>query len=107
MQQFTSRCSGIFYLFGRPGSSFLRSGSSSCGEPGLLFVVVPGLLIVVASLLVEHRLWVHRLQQLQHIGLVVVAMGLVAPQHVGSSPTRDQTRVPCIGRGILIPPEKF
>ena len=28
-------------------------------------------------------------------------MGLVAPQHVGSSWTRDQTRVPCIGRRIL------
>ena len=29
---------------------------SSCGERGLLFVVVRGLLIVVASLVVEHRL---------------------------------------------------
>ena len=28
-------------------------------------------------------------------------MGLVAPQHVGSSRTRVQTRVPCIGRWIL------
>ena len=28
-------------------------------------------------------------------------MGLVALQHVGSSQTRDQTRVPCIGRWIL------
>ena len=28
-------------------------------------------------------------------------MGLVAPQHVGSSQTRAQTRVPCIGRRIL------
>ena len=28
-------------------------------------------------------------------------MGLVAPQHVGSSQTRDRTRVPCIGRQIL------
>ena len=27
--------------------------------------------------------------------------GLVAPRHVGSSPTRDRTRVPCIGRWIL------
>ena len=84
-----------------------RWASSACGERGLLSAVVPRLLAAAASLLVEHRLWVHRLQQLQHIGLVVVAMGLVAPKHVGSSPTRDQTRVPCIGRGILIPPEKF
>ena len=28
-------------------------------------------------------------------------MGLVAPRHVGASRTRDQTRVPCIGRRIL------
>ena len=28
-------------------------------------------------------------------------MGLVAPQHVGSSQTRAQTCVPCIGRRIL------
>ena len=27
--------------------------------------------------------------------------GLVAPQHVGSSWTRDQTHVPCVGRWIL------
>ena len=30
--------------------------SSSCGERGLLFVAVCGLLIVVASLVAEHRL---------------------------------------------------
>ena len=36
----------------------------------------------------------HRLQQLWHTGLV-------APQHVGSSQTRDQTCVPCTGRQIL------
>ena len=29
---------------------------SSCGEPGLLFVVVCGLLIAVAFLVAEHRL---------------------------------------------------
>ena len=28
-------------------------------------------------------------------------MGLVAPQHMGSSSTRDRTSVPCIARGIL------
>ena len=27
-------------------------------------------------------------------------MGFVAPQHVGSSGTRDRTHVPCIGRQI-------
>ena len=35
---------------------------SSCGEQGLLFVVVCGLLIAVASLVAEHGLWVGGLQ---------------------------------------------
>ena len=35
---------------------------SSCGEQGLLFVVVRGLLTVVASLVAEHGLWARRLQ---------------------------------------------
>ena len=55
---------------------------SSCGERGLLFTVMDGLLIAVASLHMWH-------------------MGLVAPWHVDSSQTRNQTYVPCIGRQIL------
>ena len=35
---------------------------SGCGQQGLLFVAVCGLLIAVALLVVEHRFWVHRLQ---------------------------------------------
>ena len=35
---------------------------SSCGEQGLLFVAVRGLLIAVASLVAEHRLSAHRLR---------------------------------------------
>ena len=31
-------------------------------------------------------------------GSVVVVMGLAVPRQVGSSQTRDQSRVPCIGR---------
>ena len=55
---------------------------SSCREQGLLFVA-------------EHTIQAHvRAQQLWH-------MGLAAPWHVGSSPIRDQTCVPCIGRQIL------
>ena len=47
-----------------------------------------------------------RAKQLQLAGCRVQAqqlwcMGLVAPWHVGSSQTRAQTRVPCIGRQIL------
>ena len=39
---------------------------SSCSKLGLLFTVVLGLLIVVAFLAAEHRLWVCRLQDLWH-----------------------------------------
>ena len=79
---------------------------SSCGEQGLLFVAVCGLLIVVASLIAEHRLQAHGLQQLWLTGFRAQAQqlwlsGLVAPWHVGSSRTRDRTCVPCIGRQIL------
>ena len=48
---------------------------SSCGEWGLLFVVVCGL-IVVASLVAEHGLQACGLQQLWRTGSVVVARGL-------------------------------
>ena len=48
------------------------------------YSLLHGLLIVVVSLVAEHRLWGHRLQQLW-------CMGLVAPQLEGSSWTRDQT----------------
>ena len=49
---------------------------SSCGEQGLPFVAVGRLLIVMASLVAEHRLQASRLQQLWHMGSVVVAHGL-------------------------------
>ena len=39
-------------------------------------VVALGHLVVVASLVVEHRLWVHGLQELQHSGTVLAAHGL-------------------------------
>ena len=38
--------------------------------------VVRGLLTVVASLVAEHRLWAHGLQQLWHMGSVVGVLGL-------------------------------
>ena len=46
---------------------------SSCGEQGLLFTAVRGLLIAVASLVVEHGLQVRGLQYLWHVGSVIVA----------------------------------
>ena len=44
------------FIFGCVGSLRLRAAFSSCGERGLLFVAVRGLLIAVASLVVEHGL---------------------------------------------------
>ena len=47
----------FYFIFGCIGSSLLRAGFvSSCGEQGLLFVAVRGLLIAVASLVADHRL---------------------------------------------------
>ena len=46
----------FFLIFGCAGSSLLCGFFSSCGKRGLLFVVVQGLLIVVASLIAEHGL---------------------------------------------------
>ena len=86
---------------------------SSCGEWGLLFVVVCGFLIVVL-LVAQHRLQAHGLQQLQHMGSVVVAPrfqstgsivlahGLSCSMACGTSQIRNQTCVPCITRQILI-----
>ena len=79
---------------------------SSCGKRGLLFAVVRGLLIVVASLVSKHELQAHRLQQLWLTGSRAQAQqlwctGLVALWHVGSSRTRARTHAPCIGRQLL------
>ena len=104
----------LFILFlAALGFCYCVQAFSSCSELGLLFVVVRRLLIAVAFLVVEHGLQARGLQQLWHMGSVVVSLrlqsagsvivhtGLVAPRHVGSSWTRAQTRVPCIGRWIL------
>ena len=57
----------IYYLiFGCAGSSLLCE--RSCGEWGLLFVVVHGVLMAVVSLVAEHMFLAHRLQWLQRVG---------------------------------------
>ena len=78
---------------------------SRCGKQGPLSVVC-GLLIAEASLVAEPGFCVCRLQRLWCTGSVVAAhrlesMGSAAPKCVGSSQTRNQTHVPCIGRRIL------
>ena len=67
----------IYYLFlAALGLRCCARAFSSCGEWGPLFIVVHGLLIVVASLVAEHRLQSRRLQQLWHMSSVAVARRL-------------------------------
>ena len=44
-----------FSFSGCAESSLCKWGFSNCGEWELLFIVVPGILILVASLVEEHR----------------------------------------------------
>ena len=74
---------------------------SSWGKWELLFVAVLRLLTVVASLVVEHRLQEHTLQELWCRGSIVVEPGLSCSVACWSSWTRDQTHVSCTGRRIL------
>ena len=67
---------------------------SSCGEWGLLFVAVHGLLIAVASLAAEHRLQACGLQQLWHVGSVVVARGLSCFAACGVFPSQGLNPCP-------------
>ena len=100
-------CTRTFSSCGDGGYSLLlHVGFLQLWQWGLLFVAAHGLLIAVASLVAEHGLQAHGLQQLWLTGSRAQAqklwrMGLVAPRHVGSSRTRAPTHVPCIGRWIL------
>ena len=64
---------------------------------GLLFTVTHGLLIVVASLAIEHALEGTRTS----VAVAHGFSGLHVLWHVGPSWSRDQTCVSCIGRWIL------
>ena len=66
---------------------------SSCSEGGLLFIAVRRFLIAVASLVAEHGLQAHGLQQLWHAGSVVAAHGLSCSVACGIFP--DQGSNPC------------
>ena len=59
------------FIFGCAGSLLQCRLFSSCGERGLLFIAIRDFLIVVTSLVVEHRL-----RQLRHVGSVVGARRL-------------------------------
>ena len=56
MEVYFSFFINLFIYFGCVGSSLLLTAFSSCGEQGLLFAVVHGLLIAVASLVAGHGL---------------------------------------------------
>ena len=101
-----SHCSGFSccgaQALGTWASVVVARGLENAGS----VVVVHGLLIAVASLVAEHRLQAHGLQQLWLGGSRAQAqqlwcMGLAVPRHVGSSWTRAQTCVPCTGSQIL------
>ena len=66
----------IYLFFAALGLRCCARAFCSCGEQGLLFVSVRGLLVAVASLVTEHRLQARGLQQSGHMGSVVVACGL-------------------------------
>ena len=55
-----------------------------------------------ASVVAAHQLSTHGSRALKHRLSSCSAWALVAPQHVRFSQTRDWTRVPCMGRWILI-----
>ena len=70
----------FIYIFAALGLCCCVRAFSSCGKRRLLFIVVHGLLIAVASLVAGHGLQAHRLQQLEHVGSVVVVRRLQGAQ---------------------------
>ena len=104
----------LLCVFGSARSSLLRRLFSGRGSRSFSLLWCSG--FSFWRLLLLHRLWARRPQQLQHSGLVVVASGVqgawasaavacglsCSVRHVESSQTRDGTCVPYIGRWILI-----
>ena len=58
----------IYLFFAALGLHCCTRALSGCGERGLLFIAVHGLLIAVASLVAEHGLQACGLQKLCHAG---------------------------------------
>ena len=67
---------------------------AGCSNWRLLFFVVHGLLIAVASLVTEHGLWIHGLQQSQHEASVVVLHGLSCFAACGMFPNEGSNTCP-------------
>ena len=83
----------VFYFLAALGLCCCARAFCSCSKRGLL--------TAVASLVVEHGLQVHGFSSCSMRAQQLRRTGLVALWHVGSSQTRDRTRVRCIGRQIL------
>ena len=82
------------FIFGWVGSSFLCEGFSLVAASGDHSSTRCAGLSLSQPLVAKHGS--------RRAGSVVLwLMGPVAPRHVGSSQTRAQTRVPCIGRPTL------
>ena len=81
----------IYLFMAVLGPRFCVRAFSSCGEWGPLFIAVRGPLHCRGLSCCGAQAPDAQAQQLW-------LTGPVAPQHVGSSQTRAQTRVPCIGR---------
>ena len=99
----------FFFIFGCPGSYCCTRAFSSCGKWELLFLAVSGILIAVASLISEHRLWVRVLQWFWHIGSVVVEYGLTCFSACGNFPDQGSNLCPpaLAGRFLsIVPPGK-
>ena len=75
------------------GLRFCARAFSSCGKWGPLFIAVRRPFTIGLSCCGAQA----PDAQAQQLWLT----GLVAPRHMGSSQTRAQTRVPCVGRQIL------
>ena len=74
----------FFFCLAVLGPDCFARAISSCDEWGLLSVAVHGLLTEGASVDAEQRL-----QELWHMGSIVVVQSSVALWHVESSQTRD------------------
>ena len=85
LQSFYKRCVDLLWL---------RAGFRQLQQVGVFSSVVHGLLIVVASVVVEHELQAHGLQRLQHAGSVAVLHRVSCPAAFGIFPDQGSNLCP-------------
>ena len=91
------------FNFGCTGSLLLHGSFSSCGEQSLLSINSCVSFSLQWLLLLQSTALGHSLNSCGTWAQQLWAVGLVAPQYVGSFGTRDQTHVPCIGSQDSLP----